>query len=937
MAALAMVITEIPAAHADVTTGIISYWPLDAINGSTTPDYGSSNVVNIVGSPTLVAGQFTNAFSFPSSPTSYFTTYGAPTPTGLPIYKSANGYSVAFWVKAAAQTSHYVYTESSTASSPLFIIGTGTSAGLSSKIDIYIRLDNGSTYINHVTSTSVVFDNNWHHVAWTDNHGVCALYVDGALDPQTYHYTPGANTITLNTTTVAALVRGTTISAAFTGTVDDVVTWQRPITQAEVQQVMSNSIPLPIVQSKPIITSISPNSTNAMGEYVTLNVAASGSSPITYQWYLNGQNLSGQTGNSLLITTLTNSGAYLYKVIASNLLGIASNTITLTVPPDAAVSLTNGLAGYWPLDVINSSSSFTTPDIIDHNDLLLGGLNSSVPVTGTGEFTNDLTFDGSQSQYAFAGGVPVYDTTNYSVSLWVNGAPASATRVFAEASTNSATPLFTIAEDASGSLGKVSLLIRNDANNPIVNNLAGSLTAFDSTWHHIVWVDQNGHALLYVDGVLDPVSFSYTRSGTFSLNDTAIGALVRASAGNAFTGQIDDVAMWNRRISYTEIMALQTNPVPTPTQINPPSIVSFTVSPADTVNNLYVGDTLTISTRAVGTTPLYYQWYKDNQPISVAANPSAGTPTLVVSGLQTTDGGAYYLSVSNSDPVLPGGAVVNSATVQVMVQAFTPVTNGLALDLDIDALGSPNTQPGFQMYTSALAGTAFANGIKVTLSPFNTATALGDRLRTGAVSNTATITQAALYNDFEYGAATNIGSGVTIELERLAPNTPYGVTIWSFDAASANPRYSDWTEVSSGIPIVIQSGYNFNGLVPPTADYDDTLGALLTSSATGKLQIQGVISANEVNGVSVFVNAIQLVAQPALSITNVFKNTNGNLQLTAVAQYPGQPIVVMTTTDLASPNWQPVANAISTTTHGPMTTVEIPFSQQAEFFGVASQ
>jgi hypothetical protein len=81
-------------------------------------------------------------------------------------------------------------------------------------------------------------------------------------------------------------------------------------------------------------------------------------------------------------------------------------------------------------------------------------------------------------------------------------------------------------------------------------------------------------AQLWVDGVLDPVVIVPTRPLT--ANTTAIGALRRSSDSAWFTGMIDEVAVWNRALSPSEVGILQitsiTNP---PSRIQPLVINSF--------------------------------------------------------------------------------------------------------------------------------------------------------------------------------------------------------------------------------------------------------------------------------------------------------------------------------------------------------------------------
>ena len=78
---------------------------------------------------------------------------------------------------------------------------------------------------------------------------------------------------------------------------------------------------------------------------------------------------------------------------------------------------------------------------------------------------------------------------------------------------------------------------------------------FDDTWHHIAWVDENGGARLYIDGLLDGGDFNYTR-GTMALDTTSIGGILRAAPSHFFTGQIDDVQIYNRALADVEILGV---------------------------------------------------------------------------------------------------------------------------------------------------------------------------------------------------------------------------------------------------------------------------------------------------------------------------------------------------------------------------------------------
>ncbi len=94
----------------------------------------------------------------------------------------------------------------------------------------------------------------------------------------------------------------------------------------------------------PVLVSVQPVSQTVLfGSNPKLTVTALGQSPLSYQWRLNGTNLTGMTTNSLTLTNIQISQSGLYSVSVSNSYGgIVSSDAMLTVVPTITTSpLTN--------------------------------------------------------------------------------------------------------------------------------------------------------------------------------------------------------------------------------------------------------------------------------------------------------------------------------------------------------------------------------------------------------------------------------------------------------------------------------------------------------------------------------------------------------------------------------------------------------------------
>ena len=117
------------------------------------------------------------------------------------------------------------------------------------------------------------------------------------------------------------------------------------------------------------------------GASATFSVTASGSSPLAFQWQLNGEELPGATASDLVLTNAQASDAGAYSVVISNGFGvITSDEVVLTVnlppmistqPEDQAVSLGMGATfsvaaeGTEPLSFQWYHSGAAIPDASD--------------------------------------------------------------------------------------------------------------------------------------------------------------------------------------------------------------------------------------------------------------------------------------------------------------------------------------------------------------------------------------------------------------------------------------------------------------------------------------------------------------------------------------------------------------------------------------------
>ncbi len=172
----------------------------------------------------------------------------------------------------------------------------------------------------------------------------------------------------------------------------------------------------PVITNQPVSQSV------VVGSSVSFSVGATGTS-LSYQWLVNGTNIAGANGSSLVINPVHLGDAGVYSVVVSNSAGIAvSSNATLTVTTvtndidfdgnaDLLLQSTNNEIALWNLDGTNFVSSLF--------------LNDGVPLTSGWRLAaqGDFNHDGQTDLVFQNGGIVtiwLMEGTNMTSSIQVN-------------------------------------------------------------------------------------------------------------------------------------------------------------------------------------------------------------------------------------------------------------------------------------------------------------------------------------------------------------------------------------------------------------------------------------------------------------------------------------------------------------------------------------
>lgn len=386
----------------------------------------------------------------------------------------------------------------------------------------------------------------------------------------------------------------------------------------------------------------------------TLSADSYGTAPITYQWFKNGTALSGATNRTYTVGAAADSDSGVYDVVAANSVGSVTNASHLTVTVITTTpDITNNIVAWYKFDstsgsvaVDNSGNShdgtlMNFPD--DFSEWVPGLIDNAISMNP--EFYGEqevIIVPNTDSAFDFSGGLA------FTLSAWVY-ASASAQGVNGGIITRgygNCGEQYSLDVDS----GHFRFFVR-DANDQA--HVINTSVAPNDTWQHVcaVFDSAAGTMCLYVDGVVAG-SMSPPSSLWATDHELSIGARQQDSTDDAiydfdFVGLIDDVRIYKRGLLPAEVLALY--------QAAPVVIPTITTTPQG--RSVFPGGTVTLTTACTGTSPMYYQWNRNNSAIAGATN-----ATLVLSEMSTTNVGNYTVTITNG----AGSVTSDSANVSLL-------------------------------------------------------------------------------------------------------------------------------------------------------------------------------------------------------------------------------------------------------------------------------
>jgi hypothetical protein len=499
----------------------------------------------------------------------------------------------------------------------------------------------------------------WHHIVILQDGlaGTNSLYVDGSVT--------NSGAAADGNGTGALTMGADSAGEFFKGVIDDVRLYNRPLSEAEIAQlynapVSSTTLPLALL--------IQPQDASIFnGQQVTLSAQVNAAG-YTSLWYKNkspvGAAASATAGNAVLGTGAlsypADNGAQYYVVFSGAAGSITSRLATITVS-SSAVGIDSDLVGHWTFD---DPANLGADSASTNNAVAFGGAYPFVGRIGPGA----LYVDGVDGYLQVANN-PAFDFTaaqSFTLAAWAYPTALPGTWAGVVTVSRNPSPWYGIWINPANQWLFGVTVNNNEFGPGLPVDASGALVG---GWHHVAVMQDGvaGTTSLYVDGAVVNTGLATACNGTGPL-------WMGGSYGESefFNGAIDDVRLYNRTLSATEIAELYNAPVSSNS-----APLALLIQPQDA--SLFVGEqaVLTAMVNSIGYTS---QWYRDNTPVGAPGSALAGEVVLETGALSyPADNGAKYHVVFSS-----AAGSITSRVATITVGTVTNIDSGLVAHWTFD-------------------------------------------------------------------------------------------------------------------------------------------------------------------------------------------------------------------------------------------------------------
>jgi PKD repeat protein len=309
----------------------------------------------------------------------------------------------------------------------------------------------------------------------------------------------------------------------------------------------SSPMTITVTNPAPTVLLTSPTNGASYAAPATFNLAASvtpNGHTITKVQFYNGTALLGEDTVSPYTLSLTNMGPATYSLVAQAVYDAGATTAS------PAVTLTvGGLVAAYGFD---EGSGTTTADASGNGN---NGTVSNATWTTAGHYSDGLVFGGTNALVTVNDSASLDLTSGITLEAWVYPTAVDGWRsvIFKP---NGSSGLCYVLQGSSGQYGSVPSFGLSIA----PANVLASTSLATNTWSHLAATYDGATMRLYVNGT-EVANQAQTGAVAASSDPLTIGG---NSSGNNFAGTIDEVRIYSRALSPSEIQSDMNTPVGNP-------------------------------------------------------------------------------------------------------------------------------------------------------------------------------------------------------------------------------------------------------------------------------------------------------------------------------------------------------------------------------------
>jgi glucose/arabinose dehydrogenase/fibronectin type 3 domain-containing protein len=486
------------------------------------------------------------------------------------------------------------------------------------------------------------------------------------------------------------------------------------------------------------------------------------------------------TGTSFADTGLTPNATYRYRVAAvdpSSNVGPWSNiaTATLSVAPPAPAGL---VAGY----TFDAGSGTTTADS--------SGNNNTGTISGAawdaGKFGGALKFDGSNDVVKVPSSASLNLSTGLTLAAWVQ--PTASQQGWRTIMQKENDAWFLNASNGSGPLHPAGGVTANGNDSIVTGPTASPL----HQWTHVAMTYDGATVRLYVNGT--QVSTN-AKSGTLQQTTNPLSIGGNTPYGEYFGGLLDEVRVYNRALSATEVQTAMTWPlVPPVVDTTPPSTV--TALTATAAGSAQVGLSWPAASDDVAVSGYQVERCQGTGCTSFAPIGTVGTNVYTDAGLTSSTAYVYRVRATDAAGNLGGWSPSAAATTGVAGDTTAPTAPaGLAAtvagntQVNLTWTGSTDDVGVTGYRIERCSGANCTNFAQVATATTTTFTSTG--LTAGTVYRFRVRAADAAGN---LSAYSNIVAATTTAADTTKPTVPAGLTATAAGATQVNLAWTASTD-----------------------------------------------------------------------------------------------------------------------------------------------